>query len=143
VETLEEGDPAKAPPIPETRPGRAAHISRLSDSKIVTLGDASPTARAYGSSTGLGLGARGCDSPRWSIDRLKATGASPSEAGGWCVRLSKDVTYEVRCSRPGCPSAEQLPYYLVDKPEDFTRQWLVGRAWRTWEGPDFLCPEHW
>jgi len=54
-----------------------------------------------------------------------------------------DAVYEIRCSQPGCGAMEKLPLYLLDKPHDWTRQWLRGRAWRSEPHDRYLCPAHW
>jgi hypothetical protein len=59
------------------------------------------------------------------------------------MQWSRDASYEVRCSRQGCSAFEKLPMHLLDKPEDRTHQWLMGRAWSTETSEQYLCPEHW
>jgi hypothetical protein len=56
--------------------------------------------------------------------------------------MPEDV-YEIRCSQPGCNAFEKLPPVLADKPDDWTAQWLMGRAWGTEANERYVCPEHW
>jgi hypothetical protein len=58
------------------------------------------------------------------------------------MALWKDPTYEVRCCAPECDSSERMPYYLLDKPGDWTTQWLTNRAWSTEGDERHLCPVH-